>query len=469
MKYLGKSIFFLFFTALILFIETGCNRIFNDWPDTIVLITIETLRPDHLSCYDYVLNTSPNIDKFAKDGIIYRNSFATASATAPSIASILTSRYPSQHGVTEYFLTKLSDSETTIAELLSKKDYTCAAFIGNPVITRERNLGQGFDIYNDELPQFELNRHAPERIADPLTDAAIQWLQSTSGRRFLWLHYQDPHGPYFPPKDWRKSFTPGDSGLEKLTLPLLKDNGGYGGIPDYQKLFDHRDVGYYLAMYDSEIKYMDNAIGHFLDFLKEKQLYRKSIIFLTADHGEAFGENNYYFAHGHKSTPDQTKVPLIVKLPDQRVKEKIVHKPVSTLDIFSSILFIVEYELPENIEGVCLPEFIGYKKQKRILFSETQFHYALISDDYYYTKDKPGFKKAFINPISGGPIYPMDPLLYDIKEAGLVLNKEIKKVNGILNEMDDALSAFYKACHTISQGNIPEEKKRILKSLGYLQ
>jgi arylsulfatase len=456
-------------TLFLLFLITGCENFFSRMPETIILITIDTLRPDHLSCYNYSRNTSPNIDRFTKEGILYRNCFATASATAPSIGSILTSRYSSQNGFTAFYLTKLDDSETTIAELLSEKGYTCAAFIGNPVIYRDRNTGQGFDLYDDELPQKELNRRMPERIADPLTDAAIRWLESTSGRRFLWLHYQDPHGPYYPPEKWRGSFIPGKSEFENKILPVLKDYSGYGGIPAYQKLFQHRDAGHYLAMYDSEILYLDNSIGRFFNDLKEKGLYKRSLIFLTADHGEAFGENNYYFAHGHKSTPDQTHVPLISKMPGNKVRDKEVYRPVSTLDIFPTILSQTQQELPKNIAGRCLPEFPSYKEEKRMFFSETRWHYAVISDDHYYTRDKPHLKGKEVHTISGGVIYPMAPLLFDIKKDEIRLNENQVSMSDQTKEMDQALSVFYQAPGKTPHGEIPEKEKRILRSLGYIQ
>lgn len=468
-----KHLFFMVCSCLSLsalfFSLQGCTNPFSSPSETIVLITVETLRPDHLSCYGYDRNTSPNIKLLATNALLYQNCFAAASSTAPSVTSILTSLYPSQHHVTEHFLTKLADSQKTIAEILKEESFLCAAFIGNPVITKERNIGQGFDLYDDELPQLELNRKVPERIADPLTNAAIHWLKSTSGNRFLWLHYQDPHGPYYPPKAWQTSFHTEVSDKKNVTLPLLKNHSGYKGIPRYQKLFDRRDLSYYTDMYDSEIRYLDHSIGRLLSFLKDKGIYHSSTIILTADHGEAFGENDYYFSHGHLSTPDQTKVPLIIKLPEMTkgTKEPL---PVSTLDIFPTILSQIQIQPPENISGKCLPGLPDYRKaEKRLFFTETAWHYAVVSNYFYYTKEKPRLKDTIINPVSGGKIYRFQPAFYQIKENGGLPIKNREDNPTMVMEMQKALSIFLKDIRSTPVGNISESKRKILESLGYLQ
>lgn len=437
-------------------------------PETIILISVDTLRPDRLSCYGHSNETSPGIDLLAKDGIVYENCIATASSTAPSLSSILTSRYPFQHGVTEFYVTKLNSSETTVSEVLSANGYRCAAFVGNPVITKDRNLSQGFSLYDDNLPQKELNRGMPERIAGPLTDAAIEWLTKTSGKRFLWLHYQDPHGPHFPPKEWRTHFPPEDTDLDRKRLPFLKDNSGYKGIPAYQKLLNINQPGYYKAIYDAEIRYMDGEISRLFDYLKQKELYKGSVVIFTADHGEAFGENDYYFCHGHLSTPDQTWVPLVVKQAGQAAAGKIVDTPVSTLDIMPSILSLARLQPPGRIAGICLPELPFYaERKKRVFFSETQWHHAVVSGNHYYTKDKPGLDKPQSNPISGGTVTPSPPRLFDVGINGLTLNNDRSGLKDEIATMNRMLDDFSKVQRAIPEGEVPKEKKRVLEALGY--
>jgi hypothetical protein len=164
---------------------------------SLLLITIDTLRADRLACYGGNPETGRELCRLANEGRRFIWAFATAPSTGPSVASILTSQYPVRHGVTQIQRTQLRDSALSVAELLSEAGYQTAAFVSNPVLGRHRNLGQGFDVYDDRMTRPERNRPLMvERTAADTTDAVLAWAREAArAPLFLWVHYQDPHGP----------------------------------------------------------------------------------------------------------------------------------------------------------------------------------------------------------------------------------------------------------------------------------
>jgi arylsulfatase A-like enzyme len=272
----------------------------------IFLIVVDTLRPDHLGCYNYTRNTSPNLDAFAGENLLFQKCFSHAPVTGPSCSSFLTGFLP--HETTIMNNTTRLPELPTIAKLLKNADYKTYGVVSNYVLIKKRAFGQGFDIYDDKMEDRESNRNSVERVAEKTTDKAIEILQThTDGPLFMWIHYQDPHGPYTPPEPYDTMFI--DPNLTPIPLKIAKK----GGIPPYQKLGDHTDYHYYVSQYDGEIRHFDNQFGRLTDWLKEAGIYDNSIIAFTSDHGEAMGEYNYFFAHGHNLSNNQIHVPLILK------------------------------------------------------------------------------------------------------------------------------------------------------------
>ena len=175
-------------------------------------------------------------------------------------------------------------------------------------------LARGFERYDDELPVVEATRKWPERIAAATTDAALRALDGEfDGPCLLWVHFQDPHGPYTPPDGLRERYLERErerpDGRRRLRI------GGPGGIPGYQVLRGEREVAFYRAGYDAEVAYVDEQLGRLLEGLRTRALLDRSLVVFTADHGESLGEHDYWFAHGELLTEEQVRVPLIVHLP----------------------------------------------------------------------------------------------------------------------------------------------------------
>ena len=302
---------------------------------SVLLITIDTLRPDHLSSYGYPRVTSPAIDALAASGLLFEEARSHAPVTAPSHASILSGDLPAWHQV----LTNgdmLNPRVETLAHWLGAAGFETAAFVSNAAIGRPLHFDQGFGDFDDVLPEREANRPQPERIAEHTVDAALAWLGAHHAKRFFcWVHLEDPHGPYTPPAEHAAPFLAAAAGLPVVDLPILTNQSGLGGIPQYQALAGETNRERYVARYDGEIHYMDQQVGRLLRALEGWGV--ELLVVLTADHGEALGEHGYYFAHGHGVTEDQIRVPLIIRGRGVPAGERS-RRPVDHLDIAPTLL-----------------------------------------------------------------------------------------------------------------------------------
>jgi len=305
-----------------------------------ILITIDTLRADHLSSYGYWRETSPALDRFFERGARFEYAFSTSPKTAPSHVSILTGLYPDFTSVgTENRKYDLLEETTTLAELCQRAGMKTAAIVSNFVLDGGLGLSQGFDSYDDRMEDRERNRDLPEQIAENTLRKALAKLDELQGESFfLWVHFQDPHGPYDPPEPWETKFPDGDrNGNPGETLRAGFAQDGLGSIPKYQIYDEERRVDQYVRRYDGEIAYLDSRLAELFARLDASGLLASTLVVVTADHGEAMGEDSYYFAHGQSLATDQTRVPLAFVGP-QVVPSQVLRFPVSNITIFATIL-----------------------------------------------------------------------------------------------------------------------------------
>jgi arylsulfatase len=305
-----------------------------------LLITADTLRADHLGAYGSDRDLTPNLDKLARESLVFSNAYATAPFTLPSIASLMTGRYPEDLGIWSNE-SRVQHAASTLATALREGGWRTRAVVGNWILRGESGLSAGFERYDDAFPQRESTRGWPERIAEDLTDGLLRALdECTAGetpRCFVWGHFQDPHGPYTPPGNLRDRYLP----LERrrpggtAQLPLRSDNRGYGGIPDYQFLGE-REVAFYRAGYDAEIRYMDREIGRLIDAVERRGLMEQSLIVFAADHGEALGEDDYWFAHGDHLMEPLVRVPLLIRMRGTAARQR--DDVVSLVDVHPTLL-----------------------------------------------------------------------------------------------------------------------------------
>ena len=394
-------------------------------PKKIILISLDTLRADHLGCYGYPRSTSPKIDKIAQEGILFRNAFSPSSHTIPSHGSLFTGKYPSKHSIgfnQNIFVEtgKLNtDIDITLAELLKNCNFNTAAFISGIVMGRETNFDAGFDIYDDNIRENPYGR----RDCSDTNQKVFNWLTENFRENFfIFIHYFDIHGPYHCQKKYQDQFLK-DSSFRSHDLPnkYSETNPERNSIPAYQLLniktdqngianFE-TDLGYYIAQYDGCIRYLDDNIGFLLEKLRQLGIYDDTLIIITSDHGEAFGENDIYFYHGLTVTYEQIHVPLIIKpFKEWNVKTGSIDIPVSTLDILPTLLELCDSvfqdpdlqgeSLKQIIEGRCDPVL-----QERVIMSENERQYALI----YPSRIMELYKKE----IPSSTHYPAIPELID--------------------------------------------------------
>ncbi len=322
----------------------------------VLLVTIDTLRADHLGSYGFSLDTSPEIDALARESALFERAIAASAMTAPAHASILTSKYVREHSVGWMNgATRLSGA-VTIAEVFRSQGYDTAAFVGNLMLQRRMGMDPGFDVYDDELPGSEKNRLlTKERIAERTVGRVRSWLAGKHERPFfLWVHLQDPHGPYTAPEGYLGRFELPRPKGEK-PLKSLANDWAMDGIPAYQKLEGLEYPSQYRSRYSDEIFYADHWVGELLRSV-EAVSARPPLVLLTADHGESMGEDYRYFSHGHSSTPQAARVPFLLRapgIPPQRRRELVSH-----VDVFPTLLELAGLNPPLGLRGIALGPYL---------------------------------------------------------------------------------------------------------------
>ncbi len=328
--------------ALLLFAVT-CGQ--PPAPRLLLLITVDTLRADQLGAYGSDRGLTPELDALAAESVVFEAAYAPSALTLPSVSSLLTGRDPEELGILSNE-SSVPASAPTLASELAGRGWRTAAVVGNFVLRRSAGLARGFDLFDDDLPQHEAVRQWPERVAASATRVTLEMLDDCTvevdARCFLWVHYQDPHGPYDPPRELRARFLEREREAPdgRRRLPVGRDHSGIGAIPAYQYMKGHRDVAFYRAGYRAEIAYLDGEIGRLIRALRDRELFERTLIVFTADHGESLGEGGVWFAHGEHLTDDQVRVPLFVHRPGMRGERR--EDVVSLLDVFPTLLTLLE-------------------------------------------------------------------------------------------------------------------------------
>ena len=274
-----------------------------------MLITIDTLRADHLGAYGRSTAQTPNLDRLASSGVLVENAFTHSPVTLSSHTVLLTGRLPFQTGVRSNSLYRLSDNETTLAEILRERGHRTAAFVSAAALDQRFGLGQGFETYDDEMNPTEGGQLIAERSAGEVVSAALQWLDDVGESPFfLWVHFFDPHHPYSPPEPFRSRFDE--------------------------------------APYDGEIAYTDREIGRLLEAIDPAN----TLVVATADHGESLGEHGEQ-THGIFVYDSTLHVPLILAGPGISRGARMSKGPVGLVDVLPTLLKKLDIERPSDLAG----------------------------------------------------------------------------------------------------------------------
>lgn len=427
MKRIGKKRNLVFVLPLVLLVGIGLwlytsRGSSNKKIRHIVLISIDTCRSDHLSCYGYPRETTPTIDKLANECVVFTDVVTPVPLTLPAHTSMLTGTIPPHHGKHDNMAEILDESCLTLAELLKTRGYRTGAFVSTFILNSRFGLNRGFDVYDDHLGQ----KDDSERRADETNRAAFEWLdqQPRDKPLFLFLHYYDPHDAYQPPEPYASTF---------------KDD-----------------------LYAGEIAYTDHCIGQVIAKLRALGLYDSSLIVITGDHGEMLGE------HGEKTHmffvyQSALKVPLLFKLPGHHASRKI-NTLVSIIDIVPTVCDLLEIQSPAGIEGMSLAHCLGKKPappEDRHVYCESMYAtkyeanslLGLVTDRWKY-------------------IQTTRPELYDLMEDPGESNNLIEAQPHRARILKDRLAQILE--ETVRQGkpgettSLDEESLRHLRSLGYV-
>lgn len=327
-------------------VATACSS--GEREPDVVVIVVDTTRADRLGVYGHTRPTSPNLDAFAAESVVYDRAWSTASWTLPAHASLLTGQYPTAHGAhitpfTDATSTgdnpaHLREDATTLAELLTGRGYRAAAFAGAGWLAPEFGLMQGYEV-RDAVN----NRTIP---AEQITNRAIRWLSGVPREQpvHLLLNYFDPHFPHDPkpPYDrWAK---------DRAHVPTLGLGDIFGKDPPSPE-----QLAKMLDLYDGEIAYMDHHIGRLLGALREQGRFDDALIVVIADHGELFGEHGDS-GHGAWLWEELVRIPLIVHYPGGRGAGTREDAMVSTVDVLRWIGDELGLALPDDVHGLPVGE-----------------------------------------------------------------------------------------------------------------
>lgn len=413
---------------------THSNPAGNRHPD-VILVTIDTLRADHVGCYGDEDIQTPALDGLAKDGLRFTSAFTPSPITNTSHTSILTGLYPSSHGVTDFGI-PLRPGTPTLAQQLKQNGYATAAFIGAVILdskTLAPGLDRGFDFYDNfpgNLPKTSSRYGRVERRGMEVVRHAEKWLwQHPPGAkpRFAWVHLYDPHDPYDPP------------------------------APFAQK--------YEGRLYDGEIAYADTALSELLRFLRQQGAYDSSLILVVGDHGEGLGEHGED-THGIFLYDSTTHVPLIIKLPIRSGRQasanaRVISDQVRTIDLMPTVLTVLRLPVPA-LDGASLEPLwdSSARQPERVAIGEADYPLRFgwsplksvrASGEKYIEAPRPEF-------------YDLKNDSRELKNAYEPWNEQVQKLRQILADFRERV----KQNPVNANANVTTHTIDELKALGYL-
>ena len=392
----------------------------------VVLISIDTCRADHLSCYGYSRKTTANIDAVAAKGILFNHVVASAPFTLPSHSSMLTGTVPPYHGVHGNIGYQLDESNVTLAEILKQNGYATGAVISSFVLDAQFGLDQGFDYYNDDFVQPISGFYHNERRGGEATRFANEWLTENKNEPFfLFLHYYDPHDGYQPPEPFATEF---------------KDN-----------------------LYAGEIAYVDHCIGQVIEKLKALDLYNSTLLIITSDHGEGLNEH-LERTHGYFIYHSTVHVPIIIKIPGVSKGRKI-DSVAGLVDIVPTVCSLLNITPGSVMQGKDLsPLFMGKSEAE----SQQRYIYCESFDPTQYG----------CNPLLGvvdgrwkyiqAPRQELYDLVEDVGEKENLIHKHPKLARVMQDNLKLILQEQVRTNLSGTQFALDDENRKRLESLGYI-
>lgn len=429
----------------------------------VILISIDTVRWDHLGCYGYPRDTTPSIDALAGDGVVFEAAFAPSTNTAPSHATILTGLYPYTHGVVRNRY-QLKEGVETLAQYLEPAGFRSGAFVSSYTLQKKHtNLDRGFGHYDDALTT------RTERFAKQTNEAAVAWLKGEAHLRdptFLFFHLFDPHYPYTPPAEYARRFAkPGRTNLRAGGLHQIRAKGG-----------EPEQLEEYVRFYDSELAYADATVGELFSALERHGYWNESLVIVLSDHGETLDDRTWPFDHGARAYEEQIRVPLIIRFPDGTGAGRRISVPVHHVDIVPTILEYLRLPLPPGLQGRSLMPLIRGSDEgdpKRLIFSSArpepervkEIEAPLVKEGQILAL-RAWPNKLIAYPATGGFFYQLFDLARDPKERTSLAAERIEEVQ----KLAELLLAWREQTGgeaTAAEPVLSPEEEATLEALGY--
>jgi arylsulfatase A-like enzyme/type IV secretory pathway VirB3-like protein len=453
----------------------------------VIIIVMDTTRASNMSLYSYKRQTTPNLEIFAHDSVIFKSAISSSSWTLPSHASMFTGLFPAVHGA-DYVVDKdvlasaLKQEFDTLAEILTGRGYHTGAFVSNfGWLTPGFGFSQGFNYYmygysrNTDLLLNSLgirflgtdNYNILRKIsgislfnhANRINQLAINWLKrKNKGPFFLFINYYETCGIEYLPFPYSKLFT------NYPAIPRMLERDKQTGSPIISK----GEYDKYVSWYDNELAYLDSQIGKFFMLLKKLNVYNNSLIIVTSDHGELLGEHSE-FGHGFWLYQDLLHIPLIIKYPFNKQNGRVVSKPVQNIDIFAEILDKLKIKLPSNIQAQPL-ETVEHPIMSEVRRASTmsekwpnKFNRDLIA---FLSKKMQGYK-LILSTDGQNELFDLDK---DPNELNNIA--DLEKIKIIKKEIIDYLNSLNYSKGEEKTGKskkLSEETEKILRTLGYIK
>ncbi|HOW27708.1 MAG TPA: sulfatase [Elusimicrobiota bacterium] len=429
--------------------------------ENVILITLDALRADHLGCYGYPKETSPRMDALAKSGVIFKHCYSQSAWTKTSVPSILSSLHLSEHQMDR--LPSIPDNLPSLPKALRQAGWITYGYTASPVLTSDLMRRYGFDVYDDDLMRDRLYHFALRNLQPPILQPWIEFRGNDFHRRnirranrrifswldkhhrenfFMYLHFTDTHRMYYSPRSYKKLF------------PVAPD--------------DENDR---ISFYDSAIRFTDDQLGTLLDRLKSLGIYDKTLIVITADHGDAHGERYHFYEHGEHLYQSIITIPLIMKFPNDRFGGSSLEQAVQNIDIMPTVLDHLNIphsglsgaSLIPGLDGrVSVPDreylffeniFMGKKAQKAVLWNN---RWKFIVTDHARTHFSLHYRE-----------------LYDLSNDPLELHNLAFKESVLASRMHERMDSFLEEAAIRRKqyfaNPVPQDTTETIKTLTYLQ
>ncbi|MCG3126209.1 MAG: Arylsulfatase [Phycisphaerae bacterium] len=451
----------------------------------ILLISLCSVRPDHMQCYGYARETTPTLSAFARDAVVFTHAVTPWPKTVPAFAAIMTGKYPhTTHVMRMTPRQRLADEHVTLAEAFQAAGYATGAFISTPALNPAANIGQGFD--------RRVETYLNERKYEYTTHAAAEWLKQLPAGKpyFAWVHYNNAHYPYTAESapdpnmfvgdahyDPARKISPHPTGRLPLNvpdshpcaLPMLRADLGY---VHSEALLPERpdEFAFYVARYDAGIFAADRMIGELLARLREAGKLDNTIVALVGDHGEALGEHNFYFEHGRFPYDDTLRVPLMIRVPNQAPRQ--IATPVESFSLMPTLLELAGVPVAGEVEARSLAPLLAGRDEGGLVFSESgyQFEFTLSVRDSQLWKliHVPSrADRALMSNVE----FELYDLNVDPAELTNLYTSQPQRAAGLRRALEQWSAPWIRdaySVHSLSDAPLDAETIRQLRTLGYV-